>query len=42
VEVMELTPEKNRVKFKTTCFNQEGKIVVDGAAWVMPPKSEPQ
>ena len=38
VEVMELTPEKNRVKFKTTCFNQEGKIVVDGAAWVMPPK----
>src|SRR4030042_4693519 len=42
VEVMELTPEKNRVKFKTTCFNQEGKIVVDGAAWVMPPKREPE
>jgi len=42
VEVMELTPEKNRVKFKTTCFNQEGKIVVDGAAWVMPPKRESQ
>jgi len=37
VEVMELTPEKNRVKFRTTCMNQEGKIVVDGVAWVMPP-----
>src|SRR4030066_1863317 len=36
VEVMELIPEKNRVKFRTTCINQEGKIVVDGAAWVMP------
>ena len=38
VEVTELHPEKNRAKFKTVCFNQEGKIVVDGAAWVMPPK----
>jgi len=42
VELTEVNPEKNRVKFKTTCFNQEGKIVVDGAAWVMPPQSEPQ
>ena len=40
VEVMELTPEKNRVKFKTICLNQEGKIVLDGAACVMPPKKE--
>ena len=40
VEVMELIPEKNRVKFKTICLNQEGKIVLDGAAWVMPPKKE--
>ena len=37
VEVMELTPEKNRVKFRTSCLNQDGKIVVEGAAWVMPP-----
>ncbi len=37
-EVMELIPEKNRAKFKTVCFNQEGKTVLDGAAWVMPPK----
>jgi 3-hydroxybutyryl-CoA dehydratase len=38
VEIMEVIPEKNRVKFKTTCRKQEGKIVLDGAAWVMPPK----
>lgn len=37
VEVLELIPEKNRAKFKTTCINQEGKIVVDGTAWAMPP-----
>jgi len=37
VEVMERIPEKNRVKFRTTCINQEGKIVVDGTAWAMPP-----
>jgi 3-hydroxybutyryl-CoA dehydratase len=37
VEVTELIPEKNRVKLRTTCINQEGKIVVDGTAWAMPP-----
>jgi len=37
VEVMEILAEKNRVKFKTTCINQEGKIVADGTAWTMPP-----
>jgi 3-hydroxybutyryl-CoA dehydratase len=40
VEVMELIPEKNRVKFRTTCINQEGNIVVDGTAWAMPPQKE--
>ncbi|MGB9629207.1 MAG: MaoC family dehydratase, partial [Thermodesulfobacteriota bacterium] len=40
VEVVELNVEKNRAKFKTTCINQEGKIVVDGFAWAMPPKKE--
>jgi 3-hydroxybutyryl-CoA dehydratase len=40
VEVIELIPEKNRAKFKTTCTNQEGKEVIDGAAFVMPPKKE--
>ena len=38
VEVIELIPEKNRAKFKTTCVNQDGKLVVDGTAWGMPPK----
>jgi 3-hydroxybutyryl-CoA dehydratase len=40
VEVIELIPEKNRVKFKTTCTNQKGEVVVDGTAWTMPPKKE--
>ena len=40
VEVTELIPDKNRVKFRTTCINQEGKIVVDGTAWAMPPRKE--
>jgi len=40
VEVIELIPEKNRAKFKTTCINQDGKIVVDGTAWGMPPTSQ--
>jgi 3-hydroxybutyryl-CoA dehydratase len=40
VEVIELIPEKNRAKFRTTCTNQEGQMVVDGTAWAMPPKSK--
>jgi 3-hydroxybutyryl-CoA dehydratase len=40
VEVIELIPEKNRAKFKTTCINQDGKEVVVGVAWGMPPKKE--
>jgi 3-hydroxybutyryl-CoA dehydratase len=40
VEVLELIPEKNRVKFRTSCVNREGKIVADGTAWAMPPNKE--
>ena len=40
VEVIELVPEKNRAKFRTTCINQDRKIVVDGIAWAMPPEKE--
>jgi len=40
VEVIELITEKNRAKFRTTCTNQDGKEVVDGIAWGMPPKKE--
>jgi 3-hydroxybutyryl-CoA dehydratase len=41
VELVELLPEKNRVKFRTTCMNQDGTLVVDGFAWAMPPQKEP-
>ena len=37
VEVIELVPERNRAKFRTTCVNQDGQTVVDGTAWGMPP-----
>ena len=40
VEVTELIPEKNRAEFRTTCINQDGKLVVDGVAWGMPPRKE--
>jgi len=40
VEVIELIPEKNKAKFRTTCINQDGKMVVDGVAWGMPSKRE--
>jgi len=40
VEVLELIHEKNRAEFRTTCTNQDGKIVVDGIAWAMPPRKE--
>ena len=40
VEIIELIPDKNRVKFKTTCTNQNNQLVVDGIAWAMPPRKE--
>ena len=39
-EVIELNPGKNRVKFKTTCTNQKGEVVVDGTAWSLCPQKE--
>jgi len=38
VEVEELNTEKNRVKLKTTAYNQNGEAVVVGYAIVMPPR----
>ncbi len=38
VEVVERIPEKNRVKFKTTCTNQKREVVVDGTAWSLCPQ----
>ncbi|HYA91456.1 MAG TPA: MaoC family dehydratase [Thermodesulfobacteriota bacterium] len=40
VEVIELIPTKNRVKFKTTCTNQKGEVVVDGTAWSLCPQKK--
>jgi len=38
VEVVEIKENKNRVRLKTTCENQEGVMVMDGEAVVSPPK----
>jgi 3-hydroxybutyryl-CoA dehydratase len=40
VEIIEVLAEKNRVRLKTTCVNQDGKPVVDGVALVSPPKGK--
>ncbi|MBM3302142.1 MAG: MaoC family dehydratase [Deltaproteobacteria bacterium] len=39
VEVIEILTMQKRVKFKTTCMNQDGVRVVDGEAVVSPPKA---
>lgn len=38
VEVVEINREKNRVTLRTTCENQDKKLVMDGKALMMPPK----
>ncbi|MEW6376376.1 MAG: MaoC family dehydratase [Thermodesulfobacteriota bacterium] len=38
-EVEEILGEKNRVRLKTTCVNQDGTLVLDGEAIVSPPKA---
>ena len=37
IEVLELVPEKRRVKLVTRCVNQKGEMVIDGEALVMVP-----
>ncbi|GAA0730066.1 MaoC family dehydratase [Clostridium malenominatum] len=37
-EVIEKNDEKNRLVLKTTVTNQEGKVVIEGQAKVMPPR----
>lgn len=39
VEIAEIIAEKNRVRLKTTCTNQEGTQVLDGTALVSAPKA---
>jgi 3-hydroxybutyryl-CoA dehydratase len=36
VEVVEKIPERNRVHLKTTCRNQDGTVVLEGEAVVIP------
>jgi len=36
VELIEKIPEKNRVRLKTTCRNQNGTVVIDGEAIALP------
>ncbi|MGP8154407.1 MAG: MaoC family dehydratase [Smithella sp.] len=38
VEILELNMEKNRVRLKTTCSNQDGMTVLTGEGLVSPPK----
>lgn len=35
VEIIELIPEKSRIKLNTTCTNQDGKVVISGTALIM-------
>ncbi|HQL00886.1 MAG TPA: MaoC family dehydratase [Smithellaceae bacterium] len=39
VEVVEIFMDKNKVKLKTTCINQENHFVLSGEALVSPPKA---
>jgi 3-hydroxybutyryl-CoA dehydratase len=36
VEVVERVPERNRLRLRTTCANQDGAPLVEGEAWVLP------
>ena len=38
VEVIEILVDKKRVRLKTICTNQEGKVVLDGEAIISPPR----
>lgn len=38
VEIAEINREQKRVKVKTTCVNQEGRLVLTGEAVVSPPR----
>ena len=35
VEIVELIPEKSRIKLNTVCTNQDGKVVISGSALIM-------
>jgi acyl dehydratase len=35
-EIIEVMPERNRIRIQTVCVNQHGEEVLSGEAWVMP------
>jgi 3-hydroxybutyryl-CoA dehydratase len=39
VEVTEILLNRNRVCLRTVCVNQDGQVVLEGEAWVMPGKA---
>ena len=39
VDVLEVLPERNRVRLQTVCVNQRGEKVLSGEAWVMPSRA---
>lgn len=39
VEVLEVLPERNRMRLLTVCTNQQGEDVLSGEAWVMPSRA---
>jgi acyl dehydratase len=39
VRVLEILPERNRVRLATVCANQHGEEVLLGEAWVLPPRA---
>jgi len=38
IRVLEVLPEKNRLRLETLCLNQRDEVVVSGEALVMPPQ----
>jgi acyl dehydratase len=38
-EIIEVMPERNRIRLQTVCVNQHGEEVLSGEAWVMPSKT---
>jgi 3-hydroxybutyryl-CoA dehydratase len=36
VEVAERLPERNRLRLRTNCLNQEDELLLEGEAWVLP------
>jgi acyl dehydratase len=39
VQVIEVLPERNRIRLQTVCVNQRGEDVLAGEAWVMPSRT---